>query len=108
MFERSSGKHPYFSNKSRSGLEEVCKKTGKSRHLTVNGGKIRQNGLWLLTLVEQGAVYVIGEATRLATTYVFDLPSDYSTKQVHVYVGWISENGKEIANSKYAGNILIA
>lgn len=53
------------------------------------------------------AVYVIGEATRLATTYVFDLPSDYSTKEVHVYVGWISENGKEIANSKYAGNILI-
>lgn len=53
------------------------------------------------------AVYSIGDATRDLQTFVYDLPEEFSGETTEVYLGWISEDGKEVAGSKYAGSILI-
>ncbi|WP_026904612.1 DUF6266 family protein [Pedobacter glucosidilyticus] len=54
------------------------------------------------------AVYSIGDAVREDATLAFDVDTDFSGQVVQVYTAWLSEDGKDVSNSKYAGNIDIA
>jgi len=53
------------------------------------------------------AVYSIGEATRDLEALDYDLPEEFSGETVEVYLGWISQDGKEVAGSKYTGSVLL-
>ncbi len=53
------------------------------------------------------ASYSIADATRLDETLVLDLPEEFSTTTVEVYTGWLSADGKEVSNSKYAGSVVV-
>ncbi|MDR1729096.1 MAG: DUF6266 family protein [Prevotellaceae bacterium] len=45
---------------------------------------------------------------RTAGTQTVALPADWSGDEVHAYLGFISEDGKEVANSAYLGAVEIA
>ncbi|MFC5283241.1 DUF6266 family protein [Pedobacter alpinus] len=53
------------------------------------------------------ATYGIADATRADETLAFDLPAEFSSETVEVYVAWISADGKELATSKYAGSVVV-
>jgi len=46
-------------------------------------------------------------AERMSKTQTVSLPSNWSGDEVQVYLGFISEDGKEVANSVYLGAILL-
>ena len=54
------------------------------------------------------ATYSIADATRLEEALTLDLPEEFSAAAVEVYTGWLSADGKELSNSKYAGSVVVA
>jgi len=52
-------------------------------------------------------VYSTGSAGRAALTGTLNL-STFSGKNVHTYIGFMSEDGKEIANSIYTGEVVVS
>ena len=54
------------------------------------------------------AVFDTAGAERTAGTQTVLLPSDWSGNSVEAYLGFISEDGKEVANSVYLGSIAVA
>jgi hypothetical protein len=52
-------------------------------------------------------VYTTTGATRSAGTQVLDVPR-FSGKQVHTYLGFVSEDGQYIATSIYTGEVTVA
>ena len=53
------------------------------------------------------AVFDIGGVTRSETTSSVNLPADWVGATVEAYMGFISEDGREIANSVYVGSIVV-
>lgn len=53
------------------------------------------------------AVWKTAGADRSSGTETLNVPADWTGDQVEVYLGFISDNGKEISNSVYAGSIMI-
>lgn len=47
-------------------------------------------------------------ATRSAGTQTIGVPSDWSGDEVQVYLGFVSEDSKEVANSDYLGAVTVA
>lgn len=54
------------------------------------------------------AVYSVSDATRAVATLQHALPADFSGETVEVFVSWLSEDGKDVSNSKYVGSVDIA
>lgn len=54
------------------------------------------------------ASYSVADATRSEGSLQYILPADFSRENAEVYVGWLSEDGKDVSNSKYLGRIAIA
>ena len=53
------------------------------------------------------AVFDTVGATRSDSTMSVNLPADWVGETVETYIGFISEDGKDIANSVYLGSITI-
>lgn len=54
------------------------------------------------------AVYKTEGATRTGGVETLNIPTDWTGDEVEVYLGFISEDGKEVSNSVYAGSLTIA
>jgi hypothetical protein len=54
------------------------------------------------------AVYDTAGAERTDTTQDIVVPADWVGEDVETYMGFMSEDGKEIANSVYLGTITVA
>ena len=54
------------------------------------------------------AVYNIAGAKRSGCMEQLNIPADWTGDQVEVYLGFISEDGKEVSNSVYAGSVMVA
>jgi len=54
------------------------------------------------------AITQIEVVERTQGTFGFDLPTNWQGDRVEPYLGFISEDGKEISNSVYAGQVLLA
>ena len=70
----------------------------------------RQTDRALLVVVnpdKSEAVFDTAGATRSETTLSVNLPADWVGETVEAYIGFISEDGREVANSVYLGNIVI-
>lgn len=52
-------------------------------------------------------IYTTGSALRSAATETVDA-SSFSGELVHTYIGFISDDGKDIANSIYTGNLTVS
>ncbi len=53
------------------------------------------------------ATYSIGDALRSDAGLAYEVDADFSGETVEVYTAWLSEDGKEVSNSKYVGSITI-
>lgn len=53
------------------------------------------------------AVYKTTGTTRNSSSEMLDIPTDWTGDSAEVYLGFISDDGKEVANSVYGGSILI-
>lgn len=51
------------------------------------------------------AVYETAGAVRSAKTQIADLPAEWIGDTVHVYLAFIAEDGKDVANSAYLGTV---
>lgn len=72
-------------------------------------GKSKDKSLTLLYNETKGiAVYNLDGELRTAGTQEFVTPADFSGDEVHAYLGFISEDGTEVANSVYVGAITVA
>lgn len=69
-----------------------AKATDKSMFVVYNG-------------VKSDAVYETAGAIRSVKSQVADLPVEWVGDTVHVYLAFITEDGKNVANSIYVGNI---
>jgi hypothetical protein len=54
------------------------------------------------------AVSITNGVTRSAGTHDVTCPNDWDGDKVYVYIGFISENGKEVANSVYLGDFTVS
>jgi hypothetical protein len=54
------------------------------------------------------AVYDTAGADRMTTTQDIILPADWVGDDVEVYIGFISEDNREVANSVYLGTITVS
>ena len=74
-------------------------------------GSAKQTDTTLVAVVNtakrEAATYPEG-AERVDETQTVVIPADWSGDSVDVYLGFISEDGREVANSVYLGNITIA
>ena len=59
----------------------------------------------IVNLIKAEAVTVTAGEERSTETQSIALPADWSGDEVHAYLGFISEDGKEVANSVYLGAI---
>jgi len=62
----------------------------------------------ILNLAKGEAITDTAGAERTAGTQTVVLPADWSGDSVEVYLGFVSDDGKEVANSVYLGSIAIA
>jgi hypothetical protein len=75
----------------------------------VNSAKQTDKALIAILNLEKGeAITNEAGAERTAGTQTIVLPADWLGDEVQVYLGFVSEDGKEVANSVYLGNITIA
>ncbi len=91
--------------------------TGTSSSITVswndNSGsgnaKVTDKALIAIcNLIRGEAITDTAGAARSAGTQTLIPPSNWTEDEVHVYLGFISEDGKEVSNSVYLGSISIA
>jgi hypothetical protein len=62
----------------------------------------------IINLAKGEAVTDNAGAERATGSQAVVIPADWSGDDVHVYLGFISEDGKEVSNSVYVGSISIA
>ena len=65
----------------------------------------------LIAVVNQArgeAVTSCAAAERKDSTFVVQLPANWSGDEVHIYLGFVSEDGREVSNSTYMGSVTIA
>jgi hypothetical protein len=58
--------------------------------------------------VKSEAVYDTAGADRMTATQDIILPADWVGDDVEVYIGFISEDNREVANSVYLGSVTVA
>jgi hypothetical protein len=74
----------------------------------INSAKPNDRALIAVLNLERGeAVTDNAGAERAAGTQTVMLPADWSGNSVEAYLGFISEDGREVANSVYLGHIAI-
>ncbi|MDR1698344.1 MAG: DUF6266 family protein [Prevotellaceae bacterium] len=74
-------------------------------------GSAKQTDRALIAIVNPAkgeAITDTAGAERMTGTQTVPVPADWSSDEVHAYLGFISEDGKEVANSAYLGAIEIA
>lgn len=54
------------------------------------------------------AVFVTDGSTRSTGTHTLTVPNQYSGDTVYAYIAFISEDGKEVSNSRYIGSFKVA
>ena len=54
------------------------------------------------------AVFILDGANRITGVQEVTIPDNYSGDTVHAYIGFISEDGVSVSNSKYVGAVQIA
>jgi len=54
------------------------------------------------------AVYLTDGSPRSTESQTLTVPNLYSGDTVHAFIAFISEDGKEIANSKYVGSVVVS
>lgn len=75
----------------------------------VGTAKASDKALIALANLSKGeAITEDGGATRSAGSQSIDIPSDWIGDEVQVYLGFVSEDAKEVANSVYLGSVTIA
>ena len=75
----------------------------------VNSAKQTDKALIAIVNRERGEVITdSGGAERMTGMQSVEMPADWSGEPVDVYLGFISEDGKEVANSVYLGNLVVA
>jgi len=89
----SAGSSIIFDWEDNSGTS-IAKQTDKALLAVVNPDKSE-------------AVYDTTGATRVETTLSVNLPADWVGADVETYIGFISEDGREVANSVYLGTITV-
>jgi len=64
--------------------------------------------MYLLYLPNKNvSIYSVNETTRQSTSIILGTPTQYSGEVAHGYLCAMSVDGKMIANSVYAGSIVI-
>jgi len=58
--------------------------------------------------VRSDAVFVIAGSARSETTQNVNLPANWLGEDVEAYLGFISQDGREVANSVYLGTVTVA
>jgi hypothetical protein len=74
-------------------------------------GSARQIDKALIAVVNPAkseAVFDTADTERTDTTQDIVTPADWIGNEVEAYIGFISEDGKEVANSVYLGTITVA
>ena len=75
---------------------------------TSGSAKLSDKALAIVINPDYGeAVYKIAGASRTSGMETLDLPSGASGDQVVVYLGFVSDDGKEVSDSVYAGSVMI-
>jgi len=64
--------------------------------------------LAVVNSVRSDAVFVIAGSARSETTQSVNLPADWLGEDVEAYLGFISQDGREVANSVYLGTVTVA
>ena len=59
----------------------------------------------VLNPVKSDAVYETAGAVRSVKTQIADLPAEWIGDTVHVYLAFIADDGKDVANSAYLGSV---
>ncbi len=54
------------------------------------------------------AVYITNGPARSTGTHTLTVPDQYSGDTVYAFIAFISEDGKEVSNSKYVGEVVVA
>ena len=90
----SAGASIIFDWEDNSGLS-TAKQTDRALLVVVNPAKSE-------------AVFDTTGATRSETTMSVNLPADWLGAAVETYIGFISEDGREVANSVYLGTVTVA
>jgi hypothetical protein len=54
------------------------------------------------------SVFDTGGNQRVATTEDITVPADWVGESVEVFLGFITEDGKDVANSSYLGSVVVA
>lgn len=62
----------------------------------------------LLNTTRGESVFTTAGPLRSAGSATIAVPSEYSGEDVEVFIGFVSENGKKVANSTYLGSVAIA
>lgn len=57
---------------------------------------------------KQESVYTIAGADRTTGMESLAVPAEFVGDEVHAFIGFISEDGKQVANSVYAGSVSVA
>ena len=73
------------------------------------GAAAATDKLTILVYNKEKDLYVLlpGAASRSATTYTLQLPLDFADDDVHMWVSFVSADGKEVSNSFYIGEITV-
>lgn len=58
--------------------------------------------------VKNEAVFILDGVNRVTGVQEVTVPDNYSGDTVHVYIGFISEDGASVSNSKYVGAVQVA
>lgn len=58
--------------------------------------------------VKNEAVFILDGVTRVTGVQEITVPDNYSGDTVHTYIGFISEDGASVSNSKYLGAVQVA
>jgi hypothetical protein len=54
------------------------------------------------------AVFILDGVNRVTGVQEVTVPDNYSGDTVHAYIGFISEDGASVSNSKYVGEVVVA
>jgi hypothetical protein len=74
----------------------------------VNSAKPSDKTLIAVLNIEKGEAFTdIAGAERSAGAQTVTLPTNWIGNNVEMYLGFISEDGKEVANSVYLGNVVV-
>ncbi|MDR2920618.1 MAG: DUF6266 family protein [Tannerella sp.] len=91
-----------------AGIEGGAVRISWNDNSTLGFAKSTDNALAIVINPDKvEAVYKTAGAPRGSGMETLDIPTGWTGDQVEVYLGFISDNGKEVSNSVYAGSLII-